>query len=376
MINGLRGGTLPYSRSFLVFGQRYTVDSNVFANVVYDRAGGGTVLRMMPDPLDVAFAALGNNQAGLMLDPELREYPYAPDLASMRVLVDAHGDAFWGENLYNLWLSSLRALSPTCATADPASAGMPVVTGTEPWGRRIVSAQLASWAQLRHDTLLYAKQSYSAGANCDFPDAYVDPYPEAFAALQRFADYGIANVAPVTARAGANSSWLQTNVTKYFTTLSQTAAMLHDMADSERSGTPFTAAQMAFVNQAVSSNVIDCGFGSVYDGWYPQLIFIGTAITNPYTDFDPTIADVHTEPTDASGNPVGRVLHVGTGRVRLMVVTTDSCTGPRAYAGLASSYHETITQDFTRLTDQDWSARFTSTSAPADVPWVSDIVVP
>jgi hypothetical protein len=29
-------------------------------------------------------------------------------------------------------------------------------------------------------------------------------------------------------------------------------------------------------------------------------------------EFDPTIADVHTQPTDAAGNPVGHVLHVGT----------------------------------------------------------------
>ena len=49
---------------------------------------------------------------------------------------------------------------------------------------------------------------------------------------------------------------------------------------------------------------------------------------------DPTIADVHTAPTDAGGNDVGWVLHVGTGFPRLMVVTAETCTGPRAYAAL------------------------------------------
>ena len=56
-----------------------------------------------------------------------------------------------------------------------------------------MNAQLASWAELRHDTLLYAKQSYTAVPVCDFPDAYVDPYPEAWAASlvrQQFARLG------------------------------------------------------------------------------------------------------------------------------------------------------------------------------------------
>ena len=44
---------------------------------------------------------------------ELQQYRYAPDLHAMRYLVDAHGQEFWGANLYNRWLTALRALSPT-----------------------------------------------------------------------------------------------------------------------------------------------------------------------------------------------------------------------------------------------------------------------
>ena len=42
MINGIADGhTLPLSRTFLLLGQRYVVDSHVFSNVVYDRVQGG-----------------------------------------------------------------------------------------------------------------------------------------------------------------------------------------------------------------------------------------------------------------------------------------------------------------------------------------------
>jgi len=349
-------GPLPLHRTFLVFGQRYTIDSHVFSNVVYDRVAG----RMMPSPLDAAFAALHNDQAGAMLDTELRKFPYAPNLASMRLLADAHEPTFWNANLYNAWLSSLRALSPTAATSDPASVGMPAVTGTEPWQRRLLNTQLGSWAELRHDTILYVKPSYTSVPACEFPDAYVDPYPDFFSAIERFADHAMQRVAPIASRSTSGS--LGPSLTSYFDRLGKTATTLRRMAEAERTGMPFTAEMMAFINQAVTVRPL-CG-GATADGWYPRLVF-GSS-----TDFDPTIADVHTQPADEGGTIVGRVLHVGTGNARLMVVTTNTCTGPRAYAGLAFSYYEKITENFDRLTDERWA---TEVQRNPDVPWMHDL---
>ncbi len=65
------------------------------------------------------------------------------------------------------------------------------MTKTEAWGRRLLSTQLASWAELRHDTLLYAKQSYTGGDTCEFPDAYVDPYPAFYARIAELAQHGV-----------------------------------------------------------------------------------------------------------------------------------------------------------------------------------------
>lgn len=361
MVNAVpNGGMLPLHRTFLLFGQRYTLDSHVFSNVVYDRV---PALRMLPSPLDAAFAALHNDQAGAMLDGELRKFAYAPKLAQMRILADDHGDAFWGENLYNLWLSSLRSLSPSGAPVDPAAAGMPGVTGTEAWQRRLLNTELASWAELRHDSILYVKPSYTLGPSCEFPDAYVEPYPDFFAALQKFAEYAGAHVVPVVARSSADAA---TQVGNYFTHLDNVSGMLRQMAESERTGTPFDTAQMAFINEAVTLNGI-CG-APVADGWYAKLIF-----GDPVQQFKPTIADVHTQYTDEGGNVVGRVLHVGTGYPRLMVMTREACSGPRAYAGLVSSYYEKVTENFDRLTDDQWLLEFDHASPP-DVPWVTDLL--
>ncbi|MEY4550153.1 MAG: hypothetical protein RL685_6348 [Pseudomonadota bacterium] len=363
MVNDGNVATLPLNRSFALFGQRYVADSHVFSEVVYDRIAG----RMMPNPLDAAFAALGNNQA-LRLSTDLRAYPQLPGaLGGMRHLIDEHPESFWQANLYNLWSSALRALSPVSAGAADTG-GLPSVTGTEAWGRRLLNTQLGSWAQLRHDTVLYAKQSYSGIPGCDFPDAYIEPYPDFFAALVRYAERG----ALLAALSGSEP--LQQLITDYFSNLRSTAARLEQMAEQQRTGTPHTAEQLAFINDAV--RVLQSEGGCVVteyaDGWYSDLFF------QPDSSLarDPTITDVHTQPADATGNIVGRVLHVGTGLPRLMAVTVDTCSGPRAYVGLAYAYHEQVTEQFERLTDEVWNERLDSAVPPAEVPWMQDLIAP
>jgi hypothetical protein len=358
MLKGVDNGTFPLSRTFLLLGQRYVLDSHVFSNVVYDRAGGGQVMRMMPDPLDVAFAALGNNQAAALLGAELDRYAYAPDLAKMRVLADDHGESFWSANLYNTWLAALRALSPSGAAASAPLE----IAGTEAWGRRVLNTQLASWAELRHDTILYVKQSYTGGIVCEFPDALVEPSPELWGRLQNYALKG----GQVVASLAIQDAGLAQRAADHFTRLANVTGMLKEMAEFQVAGTPFTPAHMAFVNETVVIQEI-CG-GATASGWYPKLFF-----ANP-TTFEPTIADVHTQPFDEGGSPVGKVLHVGTGYARLMIVTANTCTGPRAYAGLASSYFEEITTDFKRLDDPTWETRLQGGQLPADVPWMSDLI--
>lgn len=357
-------GTIPLSSTFLLLGQRYVVDSHVFSNVVFGRVPDRKAKRLMPDPLDVAFAALKNDQAASLLKDELDAYAYAPELAKTRELVDANEPEFWSANLYNLWLSSLRALSPVADLSEPAKLGLPAIAGTEAWGRRLLNTQLASWAELRHDTLLYAKQSYSDVPACEFPDGYVDPYPEFYRAITAYAERGqqVIEGLPDLGDTEAGRA-----IADYFERLRETATVLGEIAERQRTGNALTTEQVAFINRAVTDGA-DCFFNP--DGWYPSLVFGGGTGD---TEFDPTIVDVHTQPADAGGNLVGYVLHVATGLPRLMVVTVNTCSGPRAYVGLASSYFERITEDFERLTDQPW-AQEVMENAPEDPPWLRDVI--
>jgi hypothetical protein len=359
-------GTLPLNVSFALLGQRYTVDSHVFSNVVFDRAGGGTVGRWLPDPLDAAFAALGNDHAVSLLERELATHAYAPDLAAMRALVDAHPTEYWESSLYTLWLDALRALSPH-DDAAPEASGLPAVARTEPWGRRVLNTQLGSWSQLRHDTLLYTKQSYTVGTVCEFPDAYVDPYPELFGKIGRYAERGADLVAQLEFPT-AEGSYLRDSLQQYFESLGTIAGILEEMARHQRTGLPHSAAHLAFINEVVTSRGGGSGPPSV-EGWYARLFYN----RNPLRalEYDPIIADVHTDVGGVERPP--SVLHVATGRPRLMVVTVDTCEGPRAYAGPVFAYHELRPTGLTRYTDSEWARRLEA-APEADVPWMEPVL--
>lgn len=363
---GTASDTLPLNRSFLLFGQRYELDSHVFANVVFDRVKHGAVRRMMPSPLDVAFAALDNDAAAALLAPELGKYDYASELGAMRILGDSYDAGFWNGTLYNLWLSSLRALSPAGDLTSTAVA-LPSVARTEPWSRRVLNTQLASWAELRHDTILYAKQSYTSGVVCEFPDGYVEPSPSFWSNLAAYGKAGGELLASLDLSGASTGA----AIIAHFQNIADLGALMGDMAARELTGQTFTDAQLAYLNQAVTTVPGGmCGEPPRLDGWYPKLFFSPPDIQK----FDPTIADVHTQPTDAAGNPVGKVLHVGTGHARLMVMTADTCTAARAYAGLASSYYEKITDNYNRLDDPTWAKQFVSSAPPDDSPWMQDLI--
>jgi hypothetical protein len=358
IVNGGVTKTLPLDRSFLLFGQRYTVDSHTFVNVTYDRVAG----RLMPKPLDTAFAALGNDAALALLAPEFDNISYVQGLAKTRALVDAHEPAYWEGSLYTRWLGALRSLSPDAA-APPAGA-----PATDAWQRRVLAAQLGSWAELRHDTILYVKQSYTAGAVCEFPDAYVDPYPEFYARLGDFAQA----MSSVADGLPASAATLRDSIRGWAEEFSKVMANLTQMAENQVTGTPHSQELLDFINDAVKwDEQSSCG-GTSYTnlaGWYLRLYLDEYASLA----FDPTIADVHTQPTDAGGNDVGRILHVGTGQPRLMVVSADTCTGPRAYAGLAFAYGERITENWERLNDQEW-LQYVATSPFPDPDWMAPVL--
>ena len=349
--------TLPVS--YKLMGQKFIIDSYVFSNVVYDRIihNGKKVKRMMPNPLDAMFV-LGNNDAIELLSEELDEYPYAGALNNLRYLVDAYDDDFWESSLYNIWLQAIRELNPVEDTT-----GYPYFMKTSAFRMQKMNTQLASWSQLRHDNLLYAKQSYTGGASCSYPYSYVEPYPEFYGTINRFAREAKLIFAEIPTESGYMS-----RVNTYFDHLSGTMDTLQIIAEKELAGEQLSVNELEFLKTMLIQNYGVCG-EPPYRGWYPKLYYS----INKLSEMDFTVVDVHTQPTDEAGNMVGKVLHTGVGKINMgfFIAPCPDDQKLTLFCGPVLSYYEKTTRNFERMTDSEWEQIVLSGDVPERPDWVN-----
>ncbi len=346
--------------SFRLLGQRFVVDSYILGNLVYDRIvyHGEKIWRPMPDPLDVLFV-LGNDDALPLLKNDLQTYHYAAQAAALRYLIESWDATFWQQSLYSTWLECLRQLNP--ASFSDSDNG-PFFMKTTAWHQEKLNTQLASWAELRHDNLLYAKQSYTSYTGCSFPRSFVEPYPAFYRQIALFAQKGHTFFAGFENEAFEEAS----RFVAYFQRLGEIADTLAILSQKELQGKIFTKAETIFLKKMLFESMVSGA--PPYSGWYADLFF------NPedaaLKNF--VIADVHTQPSDANGSPVGRVLHVGVGKVNLGIFLTPAANpnrNPTAFVGPVFSFYQTITRRFKRFTDQEWADSVEQGILPARPDW-------
>lgn len=356
MSNPYSADQLQPATAFLLLGQRFVIDSYITGNVVYDKIifNGEKMRRMLPSSLDVLFA-LGNNAAAQFLDAEMKEYQYAPNLAALRYLVDSYEDDFWNSSLYNSWLSSIRTLNP-----PKDRSGFPRFMQTAAWWQQKMNTQLASWAQLRHDNLLYAKQSYSGGITCTYPKSFVEPIPAFYRSVRTFSQVALKKLRTLPiADTSAKSRML-----RYFDAMGTVMDTLESIATKELAHKPLSESEEMFLKTMIFD--VPQGCGTVLAGWYTRLYYVGS--DDALAD-DRVIADIHTAPTDKDGNTTGWVVHVATGPVNMAVTTCTLSDGtPVSFIGPVMSYYEQITGGFKRLTDEEWSNNRMHDSADATRP--------
>lgn len=334
--------------AFLLFGQRFVIDSYVTAQVVFDKIvyDNKRVMRMLPSSLDVLFT-LGNDASAQLLQKDLEKYHYGSNLAALKYLLDSYPEDFWGLSLYNGWLNAIRKLNP-----EKDRTRLPLFMQTASWWQQKMNTQLASWAQLRHDNLLYAKQSYSGMATCAFPYVYVEPVPEFFLELKKFAE----RAGNYFALFNFKEAHEKTFITQFFQNAKSTYEKLAAVAQKELDKTPLAEDEISFLKGLVT---LGGGCGQTTPGWYSRLFYNGEGILGK--DGEYVIADIHTSPVDEMGNPVGWVLHVATGPVNMGIFSAETPQGQSiTFAGPLLSYYEHLTTNFRRLTDEEWTELYKS----------------
>jgi hypothetical protein len=352
-------GKLPVS--FKLLGQKFLIDSYITSEVVYDRIiyNNKKVHRDLPDPLDV-MAVFGNEDAMALLEDEMDKYKYAYKISSLKYLVDAYDEDFWQQSLYNTWLSAIRELNPP-ATSDR----LPYFMQTTAWHHEKLNTQLTSWAELRHDNILYGKQSYTGGTGCSYPYTFIEPYPALYEKLQLFAQ----NAADFFQEVFDGTQLSSNNyIISYYTGYEKIMGIFKSIARKELAGIPINANDITFLKTMINDYMAS---GPSISGWFSDLFFdISLGL-----DLDYIVADVHTQPTDAAGFIVGHVLHVGNGNINKGVFLAPNPTNPKqlmAFTGPVSSFHYEVTNNFYRYTDQEWQEKFlTRTNLPERPDWIA-----
>jgi hypothetical protein len=359
--------------TFQLFGQRFAIDSYVLSRVVFDAVtfDGRKQRRMMPAGLDV-MAALGNDAAVPLLESELHKWHYSANLLAGRKFVEQQNRGFWNTNLYSLWLDCLRELDFNVVGQRHA----PQVMQTQAWQTKQLQTQLASWSQLRHDTILYAKQSCTMVPLCEYPAGYVEPYPEFYAKIKAFAVRAreLIEATPYESLVGMRDATLRKmhdRHLEYFATMAGHLGQLGVLARKELAAEPFTESERQFVARTVNNHGV-ARFGSggrpTYDGWYTELFY--QSEDDADVSWEATVADVHTDPDSK------QVLQVGVGDLNLCVIAIDNQDDRMTFVGPVFSYYEFPQPAGKRLTDGEWETLLRAGKQPPRPSWVESFVAP
>ncbi len=341
---------LAATAGFRFMGQRFVPDSYIFQNLVIPNVGGysgegdaftrGPYGRHFPRGLDV-MAILGSARADEILAAlnDSSYQNYSSQRAKLEEEFNSFSDEDWQKNLYWAWLYSLQ---PLLESPGPNS---PAFMQTTAWQDKELTTALASWSQLRHDTILYAKQSYTLraiGLPPEEPEplvGYVEPVPEVYGRLLVLARMN---------RESLDEAGLLDDVSRScLDSLETILARLEEISMAELEGRELTEDDVEFISD----------FGERLNG-----AISGVDEKSKKTTI---VADVH---TDAN---LGQVLGEGVGYVRLVAVAYELPDGRVLLAaGPVFSYYEFKQPMGERLTDEAWREMLAD-RPPEDPEWTA-----
>ncbi len=233
---------------------------------------------------------------------------------------------------------------------------------TTAWQDEKLNTALGSWAQLRHDTILYAKQTYGIGISCSYPEAFVEPNPTFYSRLQLLAQETLNAVKTL-------GIYANRVVLSSLETIANYSGTFEDISQRELAKQPLTTDETQFLQ---SSCMIMCGG---FIGWYPNLLNSIAREADYQMILDaPVIADVATFPPGDLQYPP-QILHVGTGYVYDLVALFPLPNGTLVTAvGPVFSYYEFPLTGTTRLDDNQWRDMLNNYNRTSYLPqWSQDI---
>ncbi len=345
---------LEDTKSFRFMGQRYIPDSFIYSELTQGDEAPDTETGQKLPPIPTSLMPMsifGSERAEQHLNEWIKREAAESDLIIAKEK-DKLNNGFskltaedWTQNMYWSWLYTLKSLFNTY------SDGYPMFMRNTNWNDKDLISALGSYSELRHDTLLYAKQSYAELGGGQpppepnpVPKGYVEPNIELLNRLIALAKY---------TKAGLENSGVLTEEPK---------AKLESLIET------YTFFREISVKQLQNEQISDEDFDRLrlsYDVINRALIPPSTWGYMQNSDARSGImADIHTAVTSQRSE----VLYQGTGIPYIIYVAVKDINGTRLTRGVTYSYYEFTHPFGERLSDQDWQANIYEGASKFETP--------
>ncbi len=336
--------------------QRYQPDAEVLQEMVdYD---GDPTERATPQGLDF-MAAIGVSAAEKVLIEEGQKWKdFKPMLEKMKKRM---GEINWQESLATQWMQTVK-------TVNEKDKGVPYFMVGDGWDLKNLNAALSSWAELKHDAILYAKQPM--GAECGGggpPDPVVKGYVEPNVAFWKKAIELLDNTANLL-----NEHNMMTEKVKEATErIGEEVGFLLRISEKELAGKTLTDEEY---------DQIKC-IGATFENISLDLLRQPDQYLMGWSDVEGAdrkmalVADVYTANSD--NNPNKSILYEAVGLGDEIYVVVEIGGYLYLTRGAVFSYREfTEPMDKQRLTDEEWQQELEKNPRKGVPEWMEPITVP
>ena len=319
-------------KGFRFMGQRFTFDAAIMQKLVYKNVeeNAENMNRMLPDVLDVP-AAFGSDAAlEILTEKGATEYSgYPENMEKLRQWIQDSPDELWSASLYSGWLYTLRPILEEKGEGYPS-----FMTGKE-WAKKNLETFSGSFTELKHDTVLYAKQMMAemGGGPIEQRDdrGYVEPEVEVY---RRFAE-----LAEKTA-AGLNTmGMIDSGDMENLSRLAELARQLMTISEKELRDELLSDEEF---------ELIRCYGGTLEHFWEEA---VKDKNESAWLDSQEIPASLV---TDIATDPNGRVLEVANGRPSEIYVVVNVDGTLRIASGVVYNFYQFTVPIAQRMTDTEW----------------------
>ena len=341
-----------------VMPQRYQPDAEVLQEMVdYDN---DPTQRATPKGLDIFAAMIVPEAEKILMNEKTQWKGFAPALEKMKQRMQQIN---WNQTIATQWISALRAL----CDRDP-QLNMPYFMLTPEWDRKDLNAMLASWAELKHDAILYAKQPM--GAECGGggpPEPIVKGYVEPNIGFWKKAISLLDN----TARLLKEQNMLTEKISNATERMKEEAEFLLAISEKEVAGKPISDEEYSQL-ECIGATFENISLDLVRQ---PDQYLMGWDDVQGADKKVALIADVYT--ANADNNPEKSILFEGVGDADEIYVVVEIDGYLYLMRGAVLSYREFIQPiDMPRLTDEEWQKQLETNPRKGVPEWMNPIIVP